>query len=133
MATLTEKQRAFVRDNPFYAVLTTLRRDGSPHSTVIWVDEDDGDLIFNTARGRAKERHMASDGRASIAIVDPHDPYRWLAVSGAVELSAEGGDAGIDALSRRYTGADYAWRRPGEVRINARLTPDRVDSSGLDS
>ncbi len=133
MATLTDSQRAFVRDNPFYAVLTTLRPDGSPHSTVIWVDEADGDLVFNTVVGRAKERHLAADSRASIAISDPADPYRWLAVSGDVEVSAEGGDAGIDALARRYTGADYAWRQPGEVRVNGRLRPERVDSRGLDA
>jgi len=37
MPKLTEAQRAFIRD-PNYAVMTTLRADGSPHSTVIWVD-----------------------------------------------------------------------------------------------
>ena len=31
MASLTDEQRAFIRDNPYYAVVTTMREDGSPH------------------------------------------------------------------------------------------------------
>ncbi len=131
MAKLNEAERAFVRENAFYAILTTLRADGSPHSTVIWVDEDDGVLVFNTVRGRAKERHLSRDPRASITVVDPGDGYRWLAASGTVTLSEEGGDAGIDALSRKYDGKDFAGHSPERVRLNARFAADRIESVGL--
>ena len=132
MARLGEAERAFLRDNPFYAVLTTIRPDGSPQSSVIWVDERDGEVFFNTARGRAKERYLAADPRASVIVVDPADPYRWLSVSGPVALSEVGGDDGIDALALKYTGSDYASsRRPGEVRVNGLLRPERVESYGL--
>ena len=53
MAGLTDAQRAFIRDNAYYGIVTTLRADGSPHSTVIWVDEEDGKILFNTAFHRA--------------------------------------------------------------------------------
>ena len=33
MAQLSDAQRAFVQDNPFVGTVTTLRADGSPHST----------------------------------------------------------------------------------------------------
>jgi PPOX class probable F420-dependent enzyme len=131
MPKLDEVQAAFIRDNPFYAVLTTLRADGSPHSTVIWVDEDAGDLVFNTARGRAKDRHLMSDPRASITVVDPANAYRWLAVSGRVSMDEQGADAHIDALSRKYTGADYAHHRQDQVRVSARLDPERIEAIGL--
>ena len=36
-------------ENPFVGVVTTLRRDGSPQSTVVWVDVDDDGVSFNTA------------------------------------------------------------------------------------
>jgi PPOX class probable F420-dependent enzyme len=127
---LTESQRAFVRDNAFFAVLTTLRADGSPHSSVVWVDEEGGELVFNTTRGRAKERHLSADPRAALLVIDPADGYRWLAVSGTVTLSEQGGDEGIDALSRKYDGR--AWTvRPEQVRVVARLRPLRIDSAGL--
>jgi hypothetical protein len=41
MAQLTDAQLAFLRDNPFVGVVTTLRADGSPHSTVVWIDADE--------------------------------------------------------------------------------------------
>ena len=52
MAKLTEKQKEFLR-NPYVGTVTTLREDGSPHSTVVWVDDvENGDVSFNTAYGR---------------------------------------------------------------------------------
>ena len=80
MATLTDAQRAFLRENAFPATVTTLRPDGSPHSTVVWIDEVDGEVWFNTAAGRAKERHLRNDARASALVIDPANQYRWIAV-----------------------------------------------------
>lgn len=128
---LRQSERTFIGENPFYAVVTTLRPDGSPHTTVTWVTEEDGDVVFNTARGRAKERHLSRDARASVLVLDPEDGYRWVSVSGPVELSEAGADEMINALSRKYTGRDYTNRRSGEVRVTARLKPERVTSVGL--
>jgi PPOX class probable F420-dependent enzyme len=131
MATLTDKQRAFVRDNPFPAVVTTLRADGTPHSTVVWIDEVDGDLLFNTAEGRAKPRELQADPRVSLTIVDPSDMYKCLSVSGGAELSTEGAREQIDKLAKKYLGKDeYPWYQ-GEQRITVRIKPDKVDSYGF--
>lgn len=131
MAKLTEDQRAFIRDNTFYAVVTTLRPDGSPHSTVVWVDEDDGKVLFNTAYPRAKARDLDNDPRASMAIVDPSDGYRWIAVSGPVTLTTDDGNAVIDRLSRKYDGTDYQHHKPTETRVTGRITPERIDARGI--
>src|SRR5436190_77291 len=87
MARLTDEQRRFLRENPFAAVVTTLREDGSPHSTVVWADEDGGDVVFNTALGRAKPRHLERDPRVSVLMVDPGDQYKWVSVSGRAALT----------------------------------------------
>ena len=131
MAKLTDAQRAFVRDNPFYAVVTTLREDGSPHSTVVWVDEEDGEILFNTAYPRVKPRELEHDPRASVAVVDPADGYRWIAVSGPATLTTDGANDDIDRLSRKYTGADYQWHREGETRVTVRLRPERITAYGI--
>ena len=73
MAQLDEKKAEFL-DNPFVGIATTLREDGSPHSTVVWVDREDSVLSFNTARGRAKPRHIEHDPRVSLLVIDPEDP-----------------------------------------------------------
>ena len=134
MAQLSDAQRAFVQDNPFVGTVTTLRADGSPHSTVVWVDTDGDVVLFNTARGRAKERHILSDPRVSVVVIDPQDAYRWVSVTGTAELTEEGADDHIDRLAKKYLGADsYPFRKPAEQRVTVRITPDRVDRSGFGS
>jgi PPOX class probable F420-dependent enzyme len=128
---LAEAERAFL-ENPFVGVVTDLRPDGSPHSTIVWVDVDDEGVSFNTAHGRAKPRYIAEDGRVSLTVVDPQDPYRWLSVSGTATLVDDGADGQIDRLASKYIGADsYPFRQPGERRVSVRMTVERIDSSGL--
>jgi PPOX class probable F420-dependent enzyme len=133
MAKLGEKQKQFLAENPFVGVVTDLREDGSPHSTVVWVDVDDGKVSFNTARGRTKPLNLERDPRASLLVVDPNNPYLWVSVSGRTQLTEEGADAQIDKLAKKYLGKDeYPWRTPEETRVKVLIEPERVDSYGLD-
>ena len=132
MATLDEKARKFLEE-PFVGEVTTLRPDGSPHTTVVWVDVDTDEVIFNTAVGRAKERYLRKDPRVSLIVVDPENSYRWVSVSGTAVLTTDGADDEIDRLAKKYLGKDeYPWRKPEEQRISVRIRPERVDASGLD-
>ena len=38
MTKLEEKPRTFLDESPYVGVVTTLREDGSPNSTIGWVD-----------------------------------------------------------------------------------------------
>src|SRR3954462_13783905 len=106
---------------------TTVRPDGSLHNTVVWVDVDGDDVIFNTAVGRAKERHLRQDDRVSISVLDPENPFHLVSVSGTARLDTSDGDAVIDRLAKKYLDADsYPYRRSDEQRITVRVTPDRV-------
>ena len=130
---LSAPQRRFIDENPYVGVVTTLREDGSPHSTVVWVDVEDGKVSFNTARGRAKPNHLERDPRASLLVVDPNNPYKWVAVSGHAELTEDGADAQIDKLAKKYIGKDeYPWRSPTETRVKVLIEPEHVDASGFD-
>jgi len=133
MRRLTDGERDFLR-HPFVGTVTDLRPDGSPHSTVVWVDVDgDGGVSFNTAYGRAKPRYIARDPRVSLTVVDPEDPYRWLSVSGAATLVDEGADEQIDRLAKKYIDADtYPFRQPGERRVTVRIAAEKIDGRGLD-
>jgi PPOX class probable F420-dependent enzyme len=133
MAKLEEKPRKFLDENPYVGVATTLREDGSPHSTIVWVDVEGDKVSFNTALGRAKPKHLQHDPRASLLMVDPNDSYRWVAVSGRAELTEEGADAQIDKLAKKYLGKDeYPWRNPEETRVKVLIEPEKVDASGFD-
>jgi PPOX class probable F420-dependent enzyme len=130
---LSAAERAFL-EKPFVGVVTTLHPDGSPQSTVVWVDVDDEGVSVNTAYGRVKPRNLARDPRVSLVVVDPADPYRWVKMSGTAVLVDEGADAQIDRLSKKYTGREvYGSRQPGERRVSVRISPDRILSRGLES
>jgi PPOX class probable F420-dependent enzyme len=114
-----------------YCVVTTLRPDGSPQSTVVWVDlDDDGVPTFNTARGRAKPANLENDARVSMLVVKGDDFYTWVSIDGRAELTTEGAHEQIDALSRKYDGEPWKYR-DGEERIKVRVLPERVASYGL--
>ena len=132
MSTLDDNARKFL-EKPYVGTVTTLRQDGSPHSTIVWVDVDEDGLSFNTAAGRAKPRHLERDPRISLLVVDPENTYRWVSVSGTAELTTVGADGQIDRLAKKYLGEDeYPWRKPEEQRIKVRINPEHVDSYGFD-
>ncbi|HEY4348186.1 MAG TPA: PPOX class F420-dependent oxidoreductase [Gaiellaceae bacterium] len=132
MAKLTDAERAFIRENQFCGVVTTLRKDGSPHSTVVWVDEKDGKVVFNTAYPRAKSRELERDPRATVVVMDRNDDYRWISVSGPVSLTTDGANEVINRLSNKYDGTDFKGFRDSETRVTALVTPEKVDSRGID-
>jgi PPOX class probable F420-dependent enzyme len=134
MAALSANQAAFLRDNAFVGVATTLRGDGSPHNTPVWVDADGaGNPQFNTAHGRAKPRHIAHDGRIALTVVDPQNAFRWLSVSGSATLVDEGADEQIDRLALKYLGqSPYPFRTPDEVRTIVHIDVDKIDEMGID-
>jgi PPOX class probable F420-dependent enzyme len=131
MASLTEDQKQFL-NQPFVGVVTTLRADGSPHNTVVWVDVEDGIVSFNTAYGRAKPKHLEQNPRAGVTVVDPNDAFKWVSVDGPAELTTDGADAQIDKLAKKYMGVDeYPYRNAEEQRVKVRITPEHVSASGF--
>ena len=132
MAKLSDVQIEFV-GNPYYAVVATVRADGSPHHTVVWVDASEGDVVFNTAEGRTKPRNLRANPQVALTVVDPQNGYHWLSVSGTAELSHEGADEHIDKLAKKYLDADsYPFRKEGEVRVIVRILADRIETAGFE-
>jgi len=133
VARLKEQEREFIEENPYVGVVTTLRDDGSRHSTIVWVDMEDGKPSFDTATGHAKPKHLEHDPRASLLVIDPNDAYRWVAVSGHAQMTEDGADAQIDTLAKKYIGKDeYPWHKPAERRVKVVIEPEQVDASGFD-
>lgn len=53
--------------------------------------------------------------------------HERIGASRQIESTEEGADEHIDALAKRYLGADeYPNRQPGEVRLIVRVKPERV-------
>ncbi len=130
MAALTDEQARLVTE-PNFAHVATIRRDGSPQVTVVWVDWDGESIRFNTTLERAKTRHLRRDPRVALDVVDRESSYRYVAVTGTVELVEEGAVEHINELSRKYTGRDFDLQ-PGQTRVIVKVRPEQVFPYGLD-
>ena len=130
MAKLDEAQQQLLRQ-PYFAVATTIRKDGSPHNTVVWVDvEEDGSPSFNTAMHRAKAKHVERNPIAALTVIDPTF-YKWIAVEGRAELTTDDAEAQIDRLAQKYDGTEYQGRTPDMVRVKVRIDPEHVTAYGF--
>ena len=115
-----------------FASLATLMPDGQPQVTPVWCDFDGSHVVINSAKGRVKDRNMRRDPRVSLALLDPDNPYRHMAVQGrVVEITENGADQHIDKMAKKYLGKDkYPFRQPGEVRVIYKIEPERVATMG---
>lgn len=133
MSKLTDKQADLLRGKN-WATVVTLRKDGSPHATPVWIDTDGEHVLFNTAVGRAKERHLRRDPRVSVTVLPAENQQAgYVSVTGTAELVDDGAKEHIDKLAHKYLGVEeYPYLQPGEQRVIVKITPDRVDSQGID-
>ena len=131
MAKLTEKQAELFRGKNWGTVVT-LREDGSPHATPVWIDTDGENVVFNTAIGRAKERHLRRDPRVAVTVLPAEDQQSgYVSVSGTAEIREEGAIDHINRLAKKYLGQDtYPYLQPDERRVVVTVKPEKVDSMG---
>jgi PPOX class probable F420-dependent enzyme len=114
-----------------YGHVVTLNADSKPQVTMVWVDVDGDDVLFNTAEGRLKPRNLRRDPRVTISVQDRTDPQAYMVVHGKASVAEAGADEHIDKLAKRFLGADkYPFRQPGEKRLLVRVKVDRVGGYG---
>jgi PPOX class probable F420-dependent enzyme len=114
-----------------FAHVATVMADGSPQVTPVWIDYDGTHVVFNTAKGRVKERNLKIGSPVALSISDPDDPYRYLQVRGTVVEIIEPDPAQIDKLAKKYLGVDrYPYSREGEVRITYKIKTGKAQTMG---
>jgi PPOX class probable F420-dependent enzyme len=111
-----------------FALVSTIRPDGSVHAAPVWVDVQDGQPVLNTAEGRAWPRNLKRDPRVTLTVQNMENPYEYVTIRGRVaERTTDGADEHIDALAMKYMGAEsYPFRQPGEQRVIVRVDPEHV-------
>ena len=131
MATLNEKQAALFTGRN-WGVIATIREDGSPQATPVWIDYDGENVLVNSARGRTKVNNIERDPRATVTVLPAENQQSgYVMVSGRAELVDEGAREHIDMLARKYLGEDkYPYLGPGERRVIIKIRPDRIDGYG---
>ncbi len=115
-------------ESPNVAHLATLMADGTPHVTPVWVDVEDSIVLVNSAEGRVKVSNLRRNPRVGLSVADRENPHAAVSIRGRVlEITEAGGEEHIDALARKYLGAErYPMRRAGERRLVIRIEPVHV-------
>jgi PPOX class probable F420-dependent enzyme len=128
VAALNEQQAKLFLDKNLGAV-ATIREDGTPHVTPVWIDYDGENVLFNTAAPRAKWKNLKRDPRVTVEVHSLENPYEYVMVSGTAELDEdeERANRHIDKMSLKYRGIPtYQNHRAGERRVIVRVKPERV-------
>ena len=131
MATVPQEYRDLLDERPVLVSLATVQPDGQPQVTPIWIDME-GDLLrINTVKGRQKYVNMDERPMVTVLAIDPDNAFRYIEVRGRVtKITEEGGNAHIDTLAKKYTGADYAWHNDTDTRVVVYVEPTRVFAAG---
>jgi PPOX class probable F420-dependent enzyme len=127
MTSITDPGPQELLEKPNYAVVSTLNKNGSIHSTIVWISADDGKVAVNSAVGRLWPTNLQRDPHVSVVVFETGDPYHFVEVRGMASPDLESADEHIDALAQKYLGQDeYPFRRPGEQRIKFVIAPEHV-------
>ncbi|HEY1590753.1 MAG TPA: PPOX class F420-dependent oxidoreductase [Solirubrobacteraceae bacterium] len=127
MTSITDPGPQELLSAPNYAVVSTVNKDGSIHSTIVWVSSEGDEIAVNSAVGRLWPTNLERDSHISVVVFESGNPYHFVEIRGTATGSIDGADEHINALAKKYIDQDeYPFRQPGEQRIKFVIDPERV-------
>jgi len=119
-----------------FAMLSTLRADGSPVTVPVWFEWDGIDVSMFCAVNSAKLSRLERDPRAGVLVAnDVDEPEFWVSFEGEARIDQSGGFELAERLAGRYWDLDdpgraetlEQWRafREGGFRKIV-LTPSKI-------
>lgn len=84
----THAQDAFLSSHR-YAVVTTLRTDGTPANSVVFYARQGDTLFFSTTEDRLKARTLRRDPRIVLTALDEGPPFGYVSVEGLARIQSE--------------------------------------------
>ena len=104
MSTLTDPEVQDLLEKPNYAAVSTHNRDGSMHSTVVWVSAENGGVAVNSAVGRLWPTNLERDPRITVLVQEAGNPYNFVEIRGTATGSTAA-PTSTSTRSRRSTSA----------------------------
>lgn len=131
MATSFDESTRNLLDGKNFATVATTNPDGSPHTSVVWIQRDGDSVLFSTTDGRRKARNIARDPRVSLSVFDLANPYHSVDVRGTAETTVDEDKALPKELSHKYLDQDPPFEDPEDVvRLTVRVLPEKITSFG---
>lgn len=116
-------------EQPRFAVLATVRRDGSPATTACWYDLEEGKLLITMYSDAHRLPNIRNNPHVAMTVLG-EDPYQHVSLSGRVAEIWDDPDLKVmDRLSMRYTGEP--WGQERKPCVSALVQIDRWHSYGL--
>ena len=110
-----------------YGHVVTFNAQGKPELTMVWIDVEGDEVLFNTAEGRRKPGNIRRDPRVIVSVQDRNNPQAYAVFHGKGRVTDAGADEHIDKLAKRFLGADkYPFRQPTEKRLIVRIVVNRI-------
>jgi PPOX class probable F420-dependent enzyme len=127
-----EERRSFLTETAHTAKAATVRADGSPHVTPVWIALDSDDVLFTTGSNSVKARDIRRDPRICLCVDDEAPPFSFVMIEGTATISDDLAELRHWAaiIGGRYMGADRAEEFgarngvPGEVLV--RVSPTKI-------
>ena len=127
----SETEDTFVTDHR-WAVLTTLRADGQPVSSVVAYAREGDTLLVSTPGMTFKRRSLDRDPRATLCIISNSEPFNFVSVEGSVTIETEDLVEGTRRVFANIADTGYsepedlpAWLE-AQQRVLIRLHPERT-------
>jgi PPOX class probable F420-dependent enzyme len=113
--------------------------DGSPQSSLVWVDFDGKFILFNTTLERQKGRNMLANPKVAVLVIDPVNSSRWIEIRGLVkEMTRNRAEMHADKLTQRYTSKRQFYgdiypikQKELETRVIVKVEPIKVSLDAI--
>ena len=120
-----------ILEDKAYGHVVTFNPAGKPELTMVWMDVDGDELLFNTAEGRRKPDNIRGNPRVIVSVQDRNNPQTYAVFHGKARVTDAGADAHIDKLAKRFLGVEkYPYRQPNEKRVIVRIDVERIRGYG---
>lgn len=133
-AELSPEVRAVIESGRL-AHFVTVRPDGSPHVTLVWVGLDGDEIVIGKLAEDKKLRNIRNDDRVTLSIEADGDQWgmqNYLVIEGRARVTEGGAPELLQTLAKRYIGPDAAFppmpNPPAGFTI--RITPATIRGMG---
>lgn len=115
-----------------WAVLTSLRADGQPVSSVVAYARDGDTLLISTPGATFKRRSLERDPRVSCCVISNAEPFNFVNIVGRATVETEELVPGTRMVFANIAAAGYqppadleGWLK-AQARVLLRIHPERV-------
>lgn len=125
MPIFDESVRALL-DGKNFANVATLRPDGAPQTSVVWMKREGDTVLFSSLEDRQKVRNLRHDPRVSLSVFDLANPYASVEIRGTAEILPDPDKRLPYELSHKYLGIDPPGEEDDRTRVIIRVVPRKV-------